>query len=182
MISAVFLSFQTDMPAVHGLGGMIWTSAWGKRGIHDSEMVPATTADWCHATRISGKGCAHALAHGMAGQGSPLSIPRMGRAHGLAHGREERRRFQIVSRRRAFAYNPHCAYVRKTRGTEWARKGYCLMSSYNTDETLKGTAYSQWFMPTLLRRSGMGRGKALLTAGCKWSKGVVYGSAGTHGG
>ena len=45
MISAVFLSFQTDMPAVHGLGGMIQASAWGKRGIHDSEMVPATTAD-----------------------------------------------------------------------------------------------------------------------------------------
>ena len=165
MISAVFLSFQTDMPAVHGLGGMIWTSAWGKRGIHDSEMVPATTADWCHATRTSGKGCTHALAHYMAGQGSPLSIPRMGRAHrlahgtagqcsplsiprmgrahGLAHGREERRRFQIVSPGRLFAYNPHCAYVRKTRGTEWARKGYCLMSSYNTNETLKGTAYSQ---------------------------------------
>ena len=150
-------------------------------------MVPATTADWCHATRISGKGCAHALAHGMAGQcsplyisrmvrahalahymagqGSPLSIPRMGRAHGLAHGREERRRFQIVSPGKMFAYNPHCAYVRKIRGTEWARKGYCLMLSYNTDESLKGTAYSQWFMPTLLRRSGMGRGKTLLTAG-----------------
>ena len=150
-------------------------------------MVPATTADWCHATRISGKGCthalahfmagqcsplyipgmgrAHALAHRMAGQGSPLSIPRMVRAHGLAHrmagpcsplsipgmcqthglahGREERRRFQIVSPGRLFAYNPHCAYVRKTRGTEWARKKYCLMSSYNTDETLKDTAYSQ---------------------------------------
>ena len=150
-------------------------------------MVPATTADWCHATRTSGKGCTHALAHGMAGQRSPLSIPGMvrthglahymagqcsplsiprmvrahrmahrmtgqcsplsipgmGRAHGLAHGREERRRFQIVSPGRMFAYNPHCAYVRKTRGTEWARKGYCLMSSYNTNETLKGTAYSQ---------------------------------------
>ena len=150
-------------------------------------MVTATTADWCHATRTSGKGCTHALAHYMAGQGSPLSIPgmvrahglahdmagqctllyiqrmvrahalahdmagqcsplsipRMVRAHGLAHGREERRRFQIVSPGRLFAYNPHCAYVRKTRGTEWARKGYCLMSSYNTNETLKGTAYSQ---------------------------------------
>lgn len=187
MISAVFLSFQTDMPAAHGLGGMIQASAWDKRGIHDSEMVPATTADWCHATRNSVKSCAHALAHHMAGQGSPLyiqrmvrthalahrmagqglplsiprmgrahglahrmvgqcsplSIPRMGRAHGLAHGREERRRFQIVSPGRMFAYNPHCAYVRKTRGTGWARKGYCLMSSYNTNETLKGTAYSQ---------------------------------------
>lgn len=150
-------------------------------------MVPATTADWCHATRTSGKGCTHALAHYMAGQGSPLYIPRMvrthaqahdmagqgsplsipgmvrthalahgiagqcsplsipgmGRAHGLAHGREERRRFQIVSPGRLFAYNPHCAYVRKTRGTEWACKGYCLTSSYNTNETLKGTAYSQ---------------------------------------
>lgn len=150
-------------------------------------MVPATTADWCHATRTSGKGCTHALAHYMAGQCSPLSIPRMvrahalahrmagqcsllhiqrmvrthglahymagqcsllyiskmGRAHGLAHGREERRRFQIVSPGKMFAYNPHCAYVRKIRGTEWARKGYCLMLSYNTDETLKDTAYSQ---------------------------------------
>ena len=28
----------------------------------------------------------------------------------------------------------------------------------------------------------MGRGKTLLTAGCKWSKGVVYGSAGSHEG
>ncbi len=150
-------------------------------------MVPATTSDWCHATRTSVKSCTHALAHYMAGQGSPLSIPgmvrahglahdmagqssllsipgmgrahglahrmagectllyisRMVRTHGLAHGREERRRFQIVSPGRLFAYNPHCAYVRKTRGTEWARKGYCLMSSYNTNETLKGTAYSQ---------------------------------------
>lgn len=150
-------------------------------------MVPATTADWCHATSTSVKSCthalahhmagqgsllyisrmvrAHALAHYMAGQGSPLSIPGMGRAHalahdmagqcsplsiqrmvrahGLAHDREERRRFQIVSPGRLFAYNPHCAYVRKIRGTEWARKGYCLMSSYNTNETLKGTAYSQ---------------------------------------
>ena len=143
MISAVFLSFQTDMPAAHGLGGMIQASAWDKRGIHDSEMVPATTADWCHATRTSGKGCTHALAHRMAGQGSLLYISRMGRAHGLAHGREGRRRFQIVSPGRMFAYNPHCAYVRKTRGTEWACKGYCLTSSYNTNETLKGTAYSQ---------------------------------------
>ena len=187
MISAVFLSFQTDMPAVHGLGGMILASAWDKREIHDSEMVPATTSDWCHATRTSGKGCTHALAHYMAGQGSPLSIPRMGRAHalahrmagqcsplsiprmvrahglahrmagpcsplsipgmcqthGLAHGREERRRFQIVSPGRMFAYNPHCAYVRKIRGTGWACKGYCLMLSYNTNETLKDTAYSQ---------------------------------------
>ena len=150
-------------------------------------MVPATTADWCHATRTSGKGCTHALAHYMAGQCSPLSIPRMGRAHGLAHrmagqgsplsipgmgrahalahdmagqcsplsiqrmvrahglahGREERRRFQIVSPGRLFAYNPHCAYVRIARGTGWARKGYCLMSSYNTNESIKGTAYSQ---------------------------------------
>lgn len=167
-------------------------------------MVPATTADWCHATRTSGKSCTHALAHymagqgsplyisrkirahglahRMAGQGSPLYIQRMVRAHGLAHGKEERRRFQIVSPGRMFAYNPHCAYVRKTRGTEWARKGYCLMSSYNTNESIKGTAYSQGFMPTILRRSGMGRGKALLTAGWKWSKGVVYRSAGTHGG
>ena len=146
-------------------------------------MVPTTTSDWCHATRTSGKGCTHALAHGMAGQSSPLSIPRMvrahaladdmtgqgsllyiprmvrthvlahgmagqcsllsiprmGRAHGLAHRmagqcsplyisrmvrahalahcREERRRFQIVSRRRMFAYNPHCAYVRIARST-----------------------------------------------------------------
>ena len=86
---------------------------------------------------------AHALAHYMAGQCSLLYIQRMVRAHGLVHGREERRRFQIVSPGRMFAHNPHCAYVRKIRGTGWACKGYCLMLSYNTNETLKDTAYSQ---------------------------------------
>ena len=68
----------------------------------------------------------------------------MGRAHGLAHGREERRRFQIVSPGRLFAYNPHCAYVRKTRGTEWARKKYpAKIADYTGDILLVGINYDK---------------------------------------